>query len=1092
MKADLLRRYGNLLHSDGTNQLQRLLPALEPDYVVPDERTFSELVEYASRVAAEVRYYDLSGQAVGDWRALFQSLLMPGTDRIRASDELQVLLASRTDWPPHLVLFLVFIKLFQFLQQDLNRLTQKHLLHYYERELGLLRRDAVADEVHVIFELAKNATSTLLPAGTLLDAGKDDDGHPLLYATRNELVVSRARIADQRRLVVETDARHGRRFFTAGARTDAETQSSYTFGASQLRLDPGQRFMQEAMTGFIVAAPVLAMAEGERVVRLRADLRPDNPGESVVTQGITSGVEIAFTGPEGWLAADSVAASLLAAGATGLPALLIEARLGPDAGAIASADPGLHGEGLAGARAALRCLVKGESGLYELFDRFSVERIELDVDVRGVRRLIVQNDDTVLPQGKPLPLFGSQPRIGSTCHIGSAEVFGKRLTALDIRLAWKSPPDDLFEHYRGYFDVVDSGLVDVFHSYFRVDVDLLRERTFRPLVTGWGLFHPAPATPTTIAVAPADLAAAMAGLEDHEYPDLAPLEPFDGTSRAGFVRLRLGSPRRADTGAYAVQVPFEAFGHANFPARYAAQAIALSQGAAPASRPLPKEPYTPVLASLALDYRARAELRAGRDDSEGRYFVVEPFGVRRVHSAADARLVPRFEPSASLYLGVADLASPASLSLHFDIDVGTATGTDILADGDTQWSVLDGADHWRPLGSGAVLVDGTEGFQKPGVIALSLPVEASLSHDSMPSELLWLRARILKKPESAARTRALRTHAAQARFMPGALPLSTYDGHLQKNLDAGRIVRLTERNAGIQRVEQPGPSFGGRSREGDGAFVQRASERLRHRNRAVTPWDFERLVLEHFPSVFKVKCLPHTDETGARRAGHTALIVVPNLRRGAGANPLEPRAGEVLLAEIRDHLAGLVSPYASLHVIRPVFERLRVETKVVFARGRDPGWYAGVLNDELCRFLSPWAYLDGEDILFGARIYRSDILAFIEGRDYVDHLVGLRLFHRHAGDASGGIGSMRMGVDFIVRAKPQPSLRSMRLGDDLIVGRPVDMAETTRAHAILVSHPNHLITPVAAGAEVCSGVTRLGIGYMTVGLDFDVALESVA
>ena len=65
----------------------------------------------------------------------------------------------------------------------------------------------------------------------------------------------------------------------------------------------------------------------------------------------------------------------------------------------------------------------------------------------------------------------------------------------------------------------------------------------------------------------------------------------------------------------------------------------------------------------------------------------------------------------------------------------------------------------------------------------------------------------------------------------------------------------------------------------------------------------------------------------------------------------------------------------------------------------------------------------------------------------------------------------------------------MTIGDDFVVGRGVEVAETTQAHAILVSHPEHLITPVAPGAEVCPGVTRLGIGYMTVGLDFIVQPE---
>jgi hypothetical protein len=213
------------------------------------------------------------------------------------------------------------------------------------------------------------------------------------------------------------------------------------------------------------------------------------------------------------------------------------------------------------------------------------------------------------------------------------------------------------------------------------------------------------------------------------------------------------------------------------------------------------------------------------------------------------------------------------------------------------------------------------------------------------------------------------------------------------------------------------------------------------------------------------------------------------VRRTGAVNVLEPRPGAVLMEEIEEHLAGLTSPFATVHAIQPVFERLRVEANVVFNAGRDPGYYAGVLNDDLRRFLSPWAYEDGEDILFGARIYRSDILAFVEGRDYVDHLTDLKLYHSFDGPSRDGIGSMRIGVDFFIRAKPRPAIAEMVIADDFVVGRGVEVAETTQPQAILVSHPAHLITSIAPGTEVCPGVTRLGIGYMTVGLDFIVQPE---
>ena len=332
MSTDLFRRYGNLLRPDGTNQRQRLLPALESNYIVPDERTLSELLEYAYRVTGEVRYFDLAGQSTGDWKPLLESLLVqpvvPGQERIRPTEELQVLLASRSDWPPHLVLFVTFLKLYQHLQGDINQLTQKHLLHYYEKHLGLLRRPAANDATHVLFELAPNSPPTLLPAGTLVDAGKDADGRPLRYAIQNELVVGNAAVSGIKRLVMQRDLRQNRRFFVADAVGEVEAPGFATFGRGQLELGVDQRFMQSAALGFAVSAPVLQMAEGERVVTLRAHLRAPTGAPALITQGISEAVDLMLTGAEGWLAPDRFTATLLADGGLGQPALLLVMTIG--------------------------------------------------------------------------------------------------------------------------------------------------------------------------------------------------------------------------------------------------------------------------------------------------------------------------------------------------------------------------------------------------------------------------------------------------------------------------------------------------------------------------------------------------------------------------------------------------------------------------------------------------------------------------------------------------------------------------------------------------------------------------------------------
>src|SRR6185436_1015793 len=120
---------------------------------------------------------------------------------------------------------------------------------------------------------------------------------------------------------------------------------------------------------------------------------------------------------------------------------------------------------------------------------------------------------------------------------------------------------------------------------------------------------------------------------------------------------------------------------------------------------------------------------------------------------------------------------------------------------------------------------------------------------------------------------------------------------------------------------------------------------------------------------------------------------------------LQPRAGAVLMGAIKDYVhSGITTPFATVHVVHPVYERLLIDARVAFRAGLDPGFHAARLDRELQRFLSPWAFEEGEDIVFGARIYRSEVLAFIEGRDYVDFVTDFNLYHSFEGPPRGGIG----------------------------------------------------------------------------------------
>src|SRR4029077_10948625 len=107
------------------------------------------------------------------------------------------------------------------------------------------------------------------------------------------------------------------------------------------------------------------------------------------------------------------------------------------------------------------------------------------------------------------------------------------------------------------------------------------------------------------------------------------------------------------------------------------------------------------------------------------------------------------------------------------------------------------------------------------------------------------------------------------------------------------------------------------------------SERLRHKNRAICLWDYERLILEAFPQIYKVKCLNHTcfepseSGTGIYRElapGHVTIVTIPNVRVQNLRDPLKPFTSLGLLDEIKGFLEESTSCFAQLHVKNPQFE----------------------------------------------------------------------------------------------------------------------------------------------------------------------------
>jgi hypothetical protein len=1047
-------KIGHPIKRDGTNQLQRLLDALRPENNPVDDRRVEDLLLFIYRLADQFAYYNEGNVPEGGWQTFF-SALQDANGQVTLASIRQYLAkaAGNQDNPVFLSILLAFLGMYEHLRQDINALTGQHLDFYFEQVLGFRRQPPTPDEVHVLFELAPQATQQLLPAGTALKAGNDGSGKPLIYVTNRDIVVNKAKLAAIKTALITPDG---------GVFAAEVANSADGLGAPLETSPPGwplfgdPDFMQPSAVGFAIASPLLLLEEGQRQITLTITF--DHIPETI-TEADFQQCSAYTSGAQDWIPWAPIGEADNTGGKPNLTDKQFIFRFGLDAGqpaTVAYRRETLSGN-LGTRLPVLRLMLDGDKTAYHQLRELTVKSIDLKVEVAvsadqpGVQNLVLQNEQGALAMGNAIQPFGPAPGKNARFYIGSREVFSKPLDELIIQLRWADLPDGNkgFEsYYTGYPLNYKSN--DKYTVFFEVLSNGHWSAPLSPKTDIFDLAQDQTLAPDKTIVLSTDEWPALS-----LAPELPELRESGNTPSQGFIRISLEQD----------------FGHRIFPGLFAT--VAKGTGT------FPNPPYTPALQSISIGYAASQNIIAGQQTADAQFFHLEPFGSTALISDGSPKLLPQ-TPRAALYLGFSNFEPPQNLHLLFQVAEGSAESTDILRPEDIQWHYLTDR-GWRAtaLTGSEIFIDTTLGLQKPGLMAFQIGRDAGKNATKMPGGLHWLRASIEKDPAGAARAIAIHTQSITAVFQENG----NDPGHLLRPLPAGSITALTERIPAIRKVEQPYASFGGTPAEQNDRFYTRVSERLHHKQRAVTLWDIERLTLQQFPGLYEAKAIPHSglDENGFYsefQPGQVTVVLVPQLRNRNAVNILQPRVSVALLEEVRRYLQPLCTQFVggvdnALQVVNPLYEPILLSFSVGFHAGYDSGYYTGVLQETLRRRLSPWAYEEGEDIKFNGKVYKSQLLAFVEEQEYVDYVTDFRMIHFRT---EPGVGEMSIESDLYVYFNSPE--------------RDTDVAIASTAASILVSADRHSIQtlrpdefPCDNPEDTCTG----GIDCWYVDIDFMVS-----
>ncbi|MEZ4362932.1 MAG: baseplate J/gp47 family protein [Kofleriaceae bacterium] len=1042
---------------DGTSQRARRAAALDPAYVPIDERTSGDLLRFVQEYAKQLSLFDHDEAGVieaGTWSSFASRAGVSIEDMVAYLAEPERFSGERARWlgRPHFALLLTFVELLGHARDHLNGFTRRHLDYYYRDLLEMAPEAPRADRATVLFTLRPGVSETRLPLGTELRAGKDADGTELIYRTERELVVNRAQVAQLRSVLVDrhvlgasSEIRNVYAHEDATQIKGSPTASGWKpFG--QPPIAPAPAHPRGAALGWALRSPRLALSEGTRTLTLTLALGRDGGGTvgllaalglpadlregEDLTEALEAALALEVSTAHGWIA-PGITAARLATGAPGddyrslrgvpgaedppWPALQLQVTIGADRDALAP-PPG-EAPGWPTLRLTLRPRwnldTKAWQSPIEAFAPLELAAVHLAVEVSGLRSLRLQQEERRLDPRKPFEPFGSRPAVGARLYLEHPELTRARLAWLRFDVEWMGLPAQLERYYKNYPAPLRT------RDAFKARVVLVDRNLERTLAEALPLFLPAQAL--TIPD--------VAEVADAARGELAPTSEVRQASRHLFLEL----------------TPMD-FGHDSYAALAAAKARELAVALAKEAATVTAEdyrvdpPYTPRIKQLTAAYAASIELNPASASAVGEHQLlhVHPFGTCRI-DAARPSFLPRYDAAGELYLGVRDLAPPQHLALLVQVAEGTS-------DPDVErpplsWSYLDG-DRFEPLSGAAIQSDTTRGLINSGIVELALPKAASGGR--LPPELYWLRVSIPRELRSVCDVVAIRAQAVSVWFDDRGNAAS----HYAQPLPAGSLRRLAVPAAGIAKIEQPYASSGGRPAEDPERLDTRVSERLRHKNRALTAWDYERLVLHRFPQIGKARCLPA--EGGG---GGVDVIVIPDVRTLPPGDRLTPRAAADLLAEIRDHLAERAPAAARIRVRNPRYVPVRVRLGVRFRERLDEGEAQRRLNDELVGFLSPWVSDERAQPVIGGRIYATSILDFVDRREYVDYAAAIKLFRSpdgvHVDPASGG-----------------------------------DHVAADRLDQVLVAAPTHDLDLIPAAGIPAGSLT--GINYLKVQLDFVV------
>ncbi|MBR9997738.1 MAG: hypothetical protein KFF73_02150 [Cyclobacteriaceae bacterium] len=938
-----------------------------------------------------------------------------------------------SDWPDHqpdYALFLTWLQLLGDTRDHLNDLTGRHLDFYYKKVLQLRPLEQSPDKAFLVMELNKVTSRYASAEDTVFIGPKDDGGNIITYKSIKETVLNKAGIKYLSALYyggandnIGSQINNGRLFAAPvinsadglGEKLEDDIIAWHPLHIKEyVNAELVDIHMPGATIGFAIASHYLRLKEGSRTITLEI-----TPSNNIKFNNFS--YQAYITIEKEWLEIEDTDLQLAKSGSGYVTRMDFRCTIPADKDPVVAYNQGVHLGSLTATEPVLKIVLEHkdtENFIYDTLSEILVSKVKLTVEVgdvsgtyneNGLKNLELHNDESPLNPSKPFFPWGPEPKVGNSFILGSDEVFYKKGAILQLNFYWKDYPLDSGGNINlSVLDYDSSGSVQ-YSSYNstnrtstnddgyvpKVEILKLSDNKWITLQNDKQVFRVSDDAESTIT----DKTSMGIDLSSDSHKALflnkgEPWSSYSPRSNKGFLKIRLNND----------------FGHRDY---YLALQSFFKLNVDSASAPA--YPYNPTLQSFTMSYTASCELSpsstdpATFDNRPLNFYHIGPFGDSEQHKVlqnTNAKLLSRlitssggvYSSQGSLFIGLENLLPGDTQAIFFQLQEGSEDPLLEKPENHLTWEYLSSNNVWKEFEDSGV-GDNTGGLIESGIINFIIPKDTALVHTALESGLVWIRCSVSEAPDALCRIMGIYPNAVEVKRI---IPEDTE--YASMVAAPGEIKKLFVPEAKVKKIDQPYSSFDGKPTEASETFYIRASERLRHKNRAITIWDFERLVLQAFPEIYKVKCLNHTKITGSLSEGnliyneiapgYVSVITIPSLANRNDIDPLKPYTKKSTLQKIEDFLNERTSCQVIICTAQPDFEEVKVKCTIMLRKEfPDINYYREVIQQDIVRFLSPWAFSPQTEVSFGGRVHQSVLIDFIEELPYVDFLTDFELIH---------------------------------------------------------------------------------------------------